>query len=59
MIDKIIKDNETSLENGAYFGALALGLTLPDICGKAAYPSIKKVGERYKKWYNENVEALL
>ena len=36
MIDKIIKDIETSLENGAYLGALALALTLPDICGKAA-----------------------
>ena len=58
MIDKIIKDIETSLENGAYLGALALALTLPDICGKAAYPSLK-VGERYKKWYDANVEALL
>ena len=47
MIDKIIKDIETSLENGAYLGALALALALPDICGKAAYPSLK-VGERYK-----------
>ena len=58
MIDKIIKDIETSLENGAYLGALAFALTLPDICGKAAYPSLK-VGERYKKWYNTYVDALL
>ena len=58
MIDKIIKDIETSLENGAYLGALALALTLPDICGKAKYPSLN-VGERYKKWYNEHVDAIL
>lgn len=58
MIDKIIKDIDISLENGAYLGALALALTLPDICGKAAYPTLK-VGERYKKWYNDHVHAIL
>jgi hypothetical protein len=58
MIEKIIKDIDVSLENGAYLGALALALTLPDICGKAKYPSLN-VGERYKKWYNEHVDAIL
>lgn len=33
---------------------LALALTLPDICGKAEYPSLG-VGARYTRWYNENV----
>lgn len=60
MIDKIIKDIDISLENGAYLGALALALTLPDICGNAAYPSPNiTVGERYKKWYNAHVDAIL
>ena len=58
MIDKIINDIDVSLENGAFLGALALALTLPDICGKAAYPSMK-VGERYKKWYDDYVDAIL
>lgn len=58
MIDKIINDIDVSLENGAYLSALALALTLPDICGKAAYPTYK-VGNRYKQWYTDYVEALL
>ena len=34
MIDKIIKDIDVSLQNGAFLGALALALTLPDLFGK-------------------------
>lgn len=59
MIDKIINDIDVSLENGAFLGALALALTFPDICGKAAYPSEKSVGQRYRKWYDNYVDAIL
>ena len=31
-----------------------MALTLPDICGKAAEPSLG-TGARYKKWYKDNV----
>ena len=34
-----IDEIEKSLENECYIAALALALTLPDICGKAEYPS--------------------
>lgn len=54
MVDKIIADIDTSLKSGAYLAALALALTLPDICGKAEYPD-KDTGPRYKSWYNEYV----
>ncbi|MDR0500306.1 MAG: hypothetical protein LBG97_03545, partial [Coriobacteriales bacterium] len=43
-----------ALEAKAYLSALALTLTLPDICGKAAYPFMKS-RERYRKWYDENI----
>lgn len=57
MVDKIINDINVSLENKAYLAALALALTLPDICGKAKYPN-DNVGKRYKQWYKDYIEPL-
>ncbi|MFD1259469.1 hypothetical protein [Entomomonas asaccharolytica] len=51
---KKIEDIEKALKAKAYLSALALALTLPDICGKVAYPKLK-VGERYIKWFDEHV----
>ena len=59
MIDNIIKDIDVSLENGSFLGALALALTLPDICGKAKFPTERSTKKRYKQWYNDYVEILL
>lgn len=55
MVDKIIADIDMSLKSNAYLAALALALTLPDICGKAKYPH-KYTGDRYTLWYNEYVD---
>lgn len=52
MLEKI-EDIEHALEAKTYLAALALALTLPDICGKIAYPHIKGNGERYIKWFDE------
>lgn len=56
MTDEIFLDTlgeiETSLKNGCYLAALALALTIPDICGKAEYPE-SSVTKRYIKWFNE------
>lgn len=54
MIDKIVEDINTALENGAYLSALSLALTLPDVCGKAEYPN-ESVGKRYIHWYDEYI----
>ena len=61
---KIFKEIEKALKEEMYYSALALTLTLPDICGKAEYGDIQN-GERYKKWINnyaikifENPEEL-
>lgn len=55
MVYQIIKEIESSLKNENYMAALALALTLPDICGKAEFPNEKSVGARYKKWFDDNV----
>ena len=54
-LETIITSLETALETDCLFPALALALTIPDICGKAKYPEIGKVGERYCKWLDDYV----
>ena len=43
MVDQLVKEIRKALENELYFVALNSALTLPDICGKVAYPN-KAVG---------------
>ncbi len=52
-----IGEIEICLENECYIAALALALTLPDICGKAEYPDEKSVGRRYKQWFDQYVSS--
>ncbi|WP_417142351.1 hypothetical protein [Raoultibacter massiliensis] len=52
MKDKV-EDIKRAIESGAYLSALALALTLPDICSKIAYGKSEKQG--YSKWFNEYV----
>lgn len=54
MIDKLVKEIDCALEHECFFAALTLALTLPDTCGKAAYPDLKPT-KRYKKWCREYV----
>lgn len=54
MVNRIIKDIESSLKNECFLAALALALTLPDICGKAEYPN-EGNGKRYIKWFDEYI----
>ena len=49
MVNRIIKEIKVALDNGCYIVALMGALTLPDICGKSAYPKLK-TGKRYVKW---------
>ncbi len=51
----IIDDLDKLLKNRCLFSALALALTIPDICGKAKYQNIKLNGERYRKWFDEYI----
>ena len=54
MLLDIIAEIQNALDNNMYLAALSLALMVPDICGKAEYPD-KRVGERYKDWFEENI----
>lgn len=55
MIKRLLRDIDKSLDNDCFFSALALALTLPDVCGKAKYPNEESTKKRYIDWYNEYV----
>ncbi|CDO04271.1 hypothetical protein BN988_02825 [Oceanobacillus picturae] len=63
MLDKI-KDINHALRNKSYLSALALSLTLPDICGKIEYPHFKHkngkrdVGKQYATWFENWVDQF-
>ena len=52
MIPVYVNEIKTALSNKLYFSALALSLTLPDMCGSAEYPK-DDVGKRYINWYDK------
>ena len=54
MVERLINEINRALDCRLYLVALNTALTLPDICGKAAYPNLK-TSERYKKWYEEYI----
>ena len=56
LLDRI-NEIEYAIGNKMYQSALALALTLPDICGKAEMPSAQ-VGMRYRAWFNKHVASL-
>lgn len=57
MLDRI-EEIGRCIEAKCYYGALALALTLPDICGQIEYPQEKRVGIRYVNWFNTFVKPF-
>lgn len=57
MLLKLIDDMNRALDANCYLAALAIALTLPDICGKAEYPSASNT-RRYIDWYNKYIAAF-
>lgn len=55
MIEQLVKEINICLENECFLSALGMALTLPDICGKAEYPTEKYVSKRYINWFNTYV----
>jgi hypothetical protein len=51
-LDLYLRDMMRSLECGAPYSALAMALSIPDICGSIQYPN-SNVGERYICWVAE------
>ena len=58
MVLKIIEDIRKALENDLHFVALNSAFTLPDICGKAAYPNEVSSKKRYVLWYDEEIGKI-
>ena len=54
MVLRLVQDIQKALDNNLYFVALNSALTLPDICGKVAFPE-KRNKERYILWYDEEI----
>lgn len=54
MIKRITDEISRCLSNDCHLAALALALTLPDICGKAEFPS-KNTSARYIAWYDKHI----
>lgn len=54
MINRIINEIKVCLNTNCFIAALTTALTLPDICGKAEFPSLSTT-ERYKKWYDKYI----
>ena len=51
---RMIDDVEKALEAEAYLAALSLVLTIPDVCGKAAFPN-RGSKYRYIKWFDDEI----
>ena len=54
MVLRLVQDIRKALDNTLYFVALNSALTLPDICGKVAFPE-KRNKERCILWYDEEI----
>ena len=55
MIKRITDEISRCLSNDCHLAALALALTLPDICGKAEFPGEGSSKKRYIDWYEDHI----
>lgn len=55
---KKIAEIRSALDLELYNCALAVSLTLPDICGKTAFPKENSSAKRYKDWFSLYAEPL-
>jgi hypothetical protein len=51
-LDRYLFDMLIAVEAGAYHSALALALTIPDICGAIEYPTEPAANRRYRNWFD-------
>lgn len=41
------------LDTENWYGAIVISLTMPDICGRIAYPTMKPGRQRYETWFDD------
>ena len=56
-MEQILNEIQMALSARLYFVALAMTLTLPDICSGLESPDGETSGPRYKAWYTTNLSA--
>ncbi len=49
----IIEQIRDACRQGGFLPALALALTIPDVCGRSDSPGIQEVGKRYSAWFDK------
>lgn len=49
----IVEQIRNAYRQGNFLPALALALTIPDVCGGSVSPGIKNVGKRYRDWFDK------
>lgn len=59
MVEFYVNDIANTLKNKCYFSALAMSLTLPDICGTAEYPHETSTAKHYIEWYNKYLDEYM
>lgn len=57
MVDMIINEIRKALDQDLFMVALTTALTLPDICGKVAFPN-EKNWKRYISWYDNEITSI-
>lgn len=55
---KILDEINIAVESGLYNCALALALTIPDICGKVEFPKERSTGKRYRNWFDQYAKDI-
>lgn len=58
MINRLVNEVTICLQNELYMSALTTVLILPDICGKAEYPTYGSK-RRYVEWLKNNIDVQL
>ena len=51
----ILNEIEGALNANLYYAAIALTLTLPDVCAALEHPTGKSNGNRFKTWWRQNL----
>jgi hypothetical protein len=50
---RYVRDIHGAVDAGALYSALALALTIPDICGAIEYPTEPVANRRYRAWFDD------
>lgn len=54
----LLDDIDAALDAGLYFLALHATMSVPDICGALAAEDGQATGERFRRWFDENVTPV-